>query len=280
MRICILYVLTAALIATPLAAQRSPAERLAWNEPVAPFKIIGNVYYVGAAGVSAFLVRTNDGSILIDGGLPETAPRIAQSIKTLGFDIRDVKYLLNSHGHFDHAGGLAELKRLTGASLLMSSPDAEAIAAGAQNMPAVKADRLLRDRDTVTLGGITLTAHLTPGHTRGCTTWTMKVEEAGRMHDLLVHCSTSVVDTLIGNKDYPDIVSDYQRTFARLDALKADVFLGAHPAFFGMEEKRRKMRPGGPNPFVDSTELRRFNDRSKRDFEAALARERAGKQPL
>lgn len=280
MRTRLISFFMAAATAVSVSAQRSPAERRAWNEPVEPFKIIGNIYYVGAAGVSAFLIRTNDGSILIDGGLPETAPRIAQSLRALDVDIRDVKYLLNSHGHFDHAGGLAELKRLSRATLLMSAPDAEAVAAGAQNMPAVKADRLLRDRETVTLGGTTLTAHLTPGHTKGCTTWTMKVNEGGRPYDVLFHCSTSVVDTLIGNKGYPDIVSDYLRTFARLQELKADVFLGAHPSFFNMDEKRRKLAMAGPNPFVDPSELRRFNDRSRRDFEAALARETASKRPL
>src|SRR5688500_5662428 len=124
MRMRVLSLLFVVTIAATVVAQRSPAARRAWNEPVEPFRIIGNIYYAGASGVSAFLIRTNAGSILIDGGLPETAPLIAQSIKALGFDIRDVKYLLNSHAHFDHAGGLAELKRLTGASLLMSAADA------------------------------------------------------------------------------------------------------------------------------------------------------------
>src|SRR5687768_559502 len=179
MRTRVLFLLCAVMVAATVLAQRSPAERRAWNEPGEPFRIIGNIYYVGAAGVSAFLIRTNEGSILLDGGLPETAPLIAQSIKALGFDIRDVKYLLNSHAHFDHAGGLAELKRLTGAALLMSYWDAAALENGAQTVPAVAADKRLQDRETVALGGTTLTAHITAGHTKGCTTWTMRTEEGG-----------------------------------------------------------------------------------------------------
>lgn len=258
--------------AAPLA-QQSPGERVEWNKPVEPFRIAGNIYYVGAAGVSAFLIRTPEGSILLDGGLPETAPRIVDSIRKLGFDIRDVKYLLNSHAHFDHAGGLAELKRLSGATLAVSAADSSALKAGGPDLPAAAVDRMLSDRDTVAVGGTTLTAHITPGHTKGCTTWTMKTAEAGRSYDVVFHCSTSVVDRLIGNKSYPDIVPDYQRTFEALGGLKADVFLGAHPAFFGMEEKRKRMQAGGPNPFVDPAELRRFNERSKRQFQQALAKE-------
>lgn len=257
-----------------LGAQQSASDREAWNRPVEPFRIAGNVYYVGAEGVSAFLIRTDDGAILIDGGLPETAPHIAASIAKVGVDIRDVKVLLNTHAHYDHGGGLAELKRLTGASLAVSGPDADRLEKGEPSMPAVRVDRRLADGDTVRLGGTTLTARLTPGHTKGCTTWTMTTREEDLELDVLFHCSTSVVDTLVGNEGYPDIVADYEHTFAKLRAMKADIFLSNHPWFFRMAEKIGQMRAGGPNPFVDPSELQRFNDRQEKQFRAALEKQR------
>lgn len=266
---------TCALFAVILFVQ-SPDERAAWNRPVEPFKIVGGIYYVGAAGVSAFLIRTADGFILLDGGLPETAPHIARNIATLGFNIRDVRFLLNSHAHFDHGGGLAELKRLSGALMVASAGDAPALTAGSGDMPAVRVDRQLRDGDTVVLGGVTMTAHVTPGHTKGCTTWTTTAREGSRDYRVLFHCSTSVVDTLVGNTSYPAILEDYRRTFARLRAMEADVFLGPHPSFFNMDAKRKKMRPGAPNPFLDSAELRRATMVSEQQFESALAKQRAG----
>lgn len=253
---------------------QSPDERLEWNRPVEPFRIIGNIYYVGAAGVSAFLIHTAEGSVLLDGGLPETAPRIAQGIATLGFDIRSVKWLINSHAHFDHGGGLAELQRLTGAPVAASAADGAVLRAGARNMPPVRVARTVDDGDTIEIGGTVLTAHMTPGHTKGCTTWTAVARERGRDYKVLFHCSTSVVDTLVGNTGYPSIVQDYEATFAKLATLEADVFLGAHPSFFGMAEKRGKMQADGPNPFVDATELRRFNERSRAQFQAELTKHR------
>lgn len=261
-----------------LTPQQSSDQRREWNQPVEPFRIIGNVYYVGAAGVSAFLINTPDGSILLDGGLPETAPRIAQNVATLGFDIRGVKQLLNSHAHFDHGGGLAELQRLSGAPLAASAADGAVLSAGREDMPAVRVSRTLKDGDTVTLGSVVMTAHITPGHTKGCTTWSTLAREGGRDYKVLFHCSTSVVDTLVGNKTYPGIVADYQRTFEKLGALDADIFLGNHPSFFRMADKRARMRSGEPNPFIDPSELKRFNERSKEQFEAVLNKEAAGRR--
>lgn len=255
-------------------ARQAPDQRLAWNTPVQPFRIVGNVHYVGAAGVSAFLIATPDGSILLDGGLPETAPQIARNAAAIGFRMADVKLLLNSHAHFDHAGGLAELKTLSRASMVASAGDAETLRRGGSDMPAVAVDRVVSDGDTVALGGTTLTAHVTPGHTRGCTTWTMTTAEQGRSYDVIFYCSTSVVDRLAGNTGYPTIVDDYERSFAALRRMRADVFLGPHPDFFAMDAKRGGMAGGAANPFVDPGELQRFVGRSEEQFRAELARQR------
>ena len=213
-----------------LFAQKDNATREAWNQPVAPFQIIGNIYYVGAEGVASYLITTPRGHILLDGGLPETAPSIEKNIATLGFKVRDVKFLLNSHAHYDHCGGLAELKKASGAKMIASQEDGEILEHGdpAQRpnwkFPLVKVDRVIHDGETVDLGGTQLTAVVTPGHTPGCTTWTMPVTDAGRRLNVVFFCSTSVVEKLHGNKEYPGIVADYQRSFERLKKLPCDVF--------------------------------------------------------
>lgn len=257
-----------------LGAGQDAQQRLEWNRHVEPFRIAGNVYFVGVEGISAFLIRTEAGAILIDGGLPETAPVIVANLKAIGVDITEVKQLLHSHAHFDHVGGLAELKRLSGASLAVSAADAPVLEAGGPNLPAVKVDRIIADGDTVTLGGTSLTAHLTPGHTKGCTTWTTKTQEGGREYDVLFHCSSSVVDKLVGNAAYPNIVEDYEASFAKFRAMRADIMLANHPSFFHMAEKRARVQAGAPNPFVDPSELQRFNTQQEARFKAALEKER------
>jgi metallo-beta-lactamase class B len=256
-------------------AQSTPALREEWNVQVSPFHIIGNVHYVGAKGVSAFLITTSAGSILIDGGLPETAPLIARNVAALGFDLRQVKHLLNSHAHFDHAGGLAELKRLSGAKLVASRADAPTLRAGAPSQPAVTVEREIDDGGKLELGGTTLTARVTPGHTKGCTTWTMSTREGDRTYDVVFYCSTSVVDRLVGNTSYPGIVADYEQSFKRLRALPCDVFLAPHAEFFDMASKLERRKSGAPNPFIDATELRRHVDASEQKFRATLATESA-----
>jgi metallo-beta-lactamase class B len=253
-------------------AQKKVSGSEDWNVPFAPFHIIGNIHYVGASGVSSYLITTPAGAILLDGGLPETAPLIMKSIAELGFRVQDVKFLLNSHAHYDHAGGLAALKKASGAKLVASSADAKILRAGAPQQPAVAVDRVLKNGEGVELGGTRLTAHVTPGHTPGCTTWTMTTTSAGKSHDVVFYCSTTVVDRLVGNVDYPSIVSDYERSFPALRALTADVFLAPHPMQFQMAAKRERMSDGAPNPFVDPSELRRYVDQSEQEFRAALAR--------
>jgi metallo-beta-lactamase class B len=271
-----------------LIAQRDSSERATWNQPIKPFRIIGNIYYVGAAGVTSFLITTAQGHILVDGGLPETAPLIEKNIAALGFRIQDVKFLLNSHAHYDHCGGLAELKRLSGAQMVASRADAEVLESGGRvsfegwknsGFPAIKVDRLVADDETITLGDVSLTAVLTPGHTKGCTTWTMPVTESGKTYHAVFYCSTSVPGyRLVDNSRYPQIVSDYKHSFAKLRQLPCDVFLAPHADFFRLDEKRARMGNGGANPFVDPAEFRAFVDRSEQDFESELKNQQGSVQ--
>ena len=275
--------LAALLILLPAlaAGQADPTSR-SWNQPVEPFRIAGNLYYVGANDIAAYLVATPEGHILLDGGFVETVPLIRESVKKLGFRIEDVKILLNTHAHYDHAGGLAELKALTGAKLHASEADAPALARGGKDdplfddqypFPPVQVDRLVKDGDTVTLGGSTLTARLTPGHTAGCTTWTMKVDGL----NAVFVCSTSVLPmTKLGAEPtYPGIAEDYARTFRTLRSLPCDLFLAAHASFFNMKDKAERLKKGeGGNPFVDPEGYRSYIDRNERVFKERLERDR------
>ena len=258
-------------------AQVSADQRAAWNRPVKPFRVISNIYYVGAANVSSFFIRTPQGAILLDGGLPETAPFIEKNIAQLGFSMKDIKILLNSHAHFDHCGGLAELKKLSGAQMVASERDRPVLVSGqgrAGTFPPVGVDRVIGDHQTVQLGGVTMTAHITPGHTKGCTTWTMPVSDGGKTYRVVFYCSTSVVDKLVNNSDYPDIVADYERSFAELRKIPCDVFLGPHAGFFKLEEKRKQLDAGKADAFVDPTEMQKYVDESEHAFQEQLAKER------
>ncbi len=279
--VCLLFFASAGLM-----AQINPRERRAWNAPVQPFRIVGNVYYVGAHGVSSFLIATPDGLIVLDGGFTETAPLIERNIRALGFQLKNVKYLLNSHAHYDHCGGLAKLKQDSGAQLLASAPDSETLNTGHQlsygpgqheaYFPRVRVDRTIRDGERISLGGAVLTAHLTPGHTKGCTTWTMPVVEHGATHNVVFYCSTSVAgNLLVNNPKYPNIVLDYETSFALLRKLPCDVFLGPHPDFFHLDEKLKRRKAGQLNAFIDPKELTRFIDESQQEFELELGRQQA-----
>ncbi len=260
----------ALLVALPLLAQSNERDRQ-WNQPVEPFRIVGNVYYAGATEVTSFLIATPKGLILLDGGLPETAPLIERNIERLGFKLRDVKILLSSHAHYDHAGGLAELKRATGAKLYAGAGDVAQLARGGSDdpqfgdkypFPPVEVDHALRDGERITLGGVTVVAHSTPGHTRGCTTYSLHT--AG--HDVVFLGSPTAPDgyRLVGNPAYPDAVSDYRKSFAVLESLPCDVMLGAHGSFFHLAEKRKTHR------FVDLREYPEFVAKMKAAFEAKV----------
>lgn len=279
----ILLAVVAALASTT-AAQDDPAWR-AWNQPVKPFQMIGNIYYVGASDVTSFLITTPEGHILLDSGFAETVPLIQDNVKRLGFKLEDVKVLINSHAHSDHAGGLARLKELTGASLVISEGDAELISNGGKGdfawgdslaySPA-KPDRLIRDKDKVELGGVTMIARLTPGHTKGCTTWTMKVRDGREELDVVFIGSTTAPGyKLVNNAKYPDIAADYARTFELLKSLKCDVFLAPHGSFFALKEKTQRLEKGAKsNPFIDPDGYRRFIRRTEGEYREQFAKQR------
>lgn len=269
-----------------ISAEAAPlqGDAAAWNERVQPVTVIGNIHYVGVAGVSSFLITTPDGHFLLDGGLPQTAPIILRNIRELGFDIRDVKYVLNSHAHFDHAGGLARLVRESGGQMVASAGDQPTLEAGritygpSANVPfpRVRIDRVIADRETLTLGGVTLTAYLTPGHTAGCTSWSMPVTGAdGAQHTAFFHCSATVAGQSLAPPAYPNIVADFRRTFARVGDIQADVFLANHSNFFGLRERSARLQAGDANAFVDAGALQRFNAQLAEAFETELARQQA-----
>jgi len=270
-------------------ASRADSRRELWNNPTTPFAVIGNIYYVGTAGLAAYLITTPQGHVLLDGCLPESAEQIKRNITALGFELRDIKYLLNSHAHYDHSGGLAELKAATGAKLIASEGDKSALEGGfylgsntdhSLDAPPVKVDRVIQDRAQVSLGGTTLTANATPGHTRGCTSWSMPVQAAGTTYQVLFFCSATVAaNRLVAPPQYPGIVSDYEHTFAKVRKLKVDVFLAPHPEFFHMREKRERLGQSELNPFVDPGEFRLFIDRAEESFRKDLAQQRAAAKP-
>ena len=277
----------AILLVSPffLLAQKTETER-SWNQPVEPFKIIGNIYYVGASEIASFLIATPQGHILIDGGFEETAPQILANIKKLGFKPGEVKYLLNSQSHSDHAGGFAELKRATGAKLAIMEQDKAEVEAGGRGdfawgdtmlFPAVKVDRTLHDGDALALGGASLKALRTPGHTKGCTTWTTTATENDKPYNVVWVCSTTAPGyKLVGNTQYPNIVQDYRRTFEILKKLPCDVFLASHGNFFNLEVKSKQIRADAArNPFIDPDGYQQFLERTQRDFETELKRQSA-----
>jgi metallo-beta-lactamase class B len=256
--------------------QAEPVSR-SWNQPVEPFRIIRNIYYVGASDITAYLIATPKGHILIDGGFAETAPMILANVKKLGFDPYEIRILLNSHAHYDHAGGLAAIRSETGATFIASEGDVPLLERGGRDdpqfgdafpFPPITPDKLARDGDRVALGGMILTAHVTPGHTRGCTTWTTTVRERGRAYNVVFVGSPSVPPQykLAGNPRYPDAIDDYRRTFATLKSLPCDVFLGSHGNFFDLAGKMKRLGEK-PNPFIDAEGYKKFVAEMEAAFE-------------
>ncbi len=217
------------------------------------FKIAGDLYYVGTADLAVYLIHTPQGNILINSDFEEDVPLIRSSIQQLGFKYTDTKIVLISHAHGDHDAATRLIKTQTDAKLMVMDADVAEEESTAPGRPGAHVDRALHDRDTVELGGAKLTARLTPGHTKGCTTWTMQVQEGGRTLNVVIIGSPNVNagTILVGNKSYPQIAQDYVKMFAVLKSLPCDVFLGAHGGYFGLKAKYEKMKAGASNPFID-----------------------------
>jgi metallo-beta-lactamase class B len=224
-----------------------------WHREFPAFRIAGNLYYVGTADLAAYLVHTPQGNILINADFKQDAPLIRKSIERLGFRYGDTRIILISHAHGDHDEATGLIARETGAKLMVMDADVAAEESTAPGRPGAHVDRVLHDGDAVELGGSRLVAHLTPGHTKGCTTWTMQVRDGGRTLNAVIVGSPNVNPgyILVGNREYPGIANDYVKTFAILKSLPCDLFLGAHGSYFDMKTKYEKMKSGGANPFID-----------------------------
>jgi metallo-beta-lactamase class B len=259
--------------------------------PDEPFQIAGNLYYVGATGITSFLLTGPEGHILIDGGYRETAPLIIASIAKLGFSIRDVKILLNSHAHADHAGGLRELQEASGAELWISEGDAGLVSSGGAwdstygplrylglgRFPAGRVDHRFTDGTTVRLGPLAVTAHVTAGHTPGCTSWSFPVRHRDRELLAVNVGSLSLLPFMkfVEPESYPGIRSDFERSFQTLRSLPADLFLGSHSDFFDLNRKRRE-RPTAKDsaePFIDRAGYLGYIDRKEKQFRDELAKQ-------
>jgi metallo-beta-lactamase class B len=257
-----------------------------WVQPIPPFKIAGNLYYVGSQDLAAYLIVTPQGNILINSNLESSPPQIKKAIESLGFKYSDTKILLISHGHFDHCAGSAQIKRETGAKYEVMAQDVPVVESGGRNdfhygsdksmwFPTTKVDRVLHDGDTVSLGGVTLTAHLTAGHTKGTTTWTFDETDTGRTLHVVIVGSPNVNPgyKLVNNKTYPQIADDYRHEFEVLKNLPCDIFLGAHGGYFNLSEKL--LLKSGGNPFIDPAGYKAYIADRERAFEAELKKQSA-----
>ena len=263
------------VVAATMAAQPNPD----WHREFPAFRIAGNLYYVGTADLAIYLITTPQGNILINSNFEQDVPLLKKSIAGLGFKYEDTKVLLISHAHGDHDAGIGLIKRETGAKLEVMQQDVASEESTGRGRPGAHVDRVLHDGDTVELSGSKWTAHLTPGHTPGCTTWTAQVQDAGRTLNVVIIGSPNVNAGyyLVGNKNYPQIAEDYVKTFAVLRSLPCDVFLGAHGAYFGLLAKYEKFKAGDKNAFIDPQGYKDYV--ASKDAEFRTEWERQKKEP-
>ena len=274
-------------LTTAAPAQTNPD----WTTPFPPHRVIANVYYVGSKDLASYLITTPEGHILINSNLESSPAQIKKSVEQLGFKLSDVKILLISHAHFDHCAGSSLIKQWTHAKYMVMDGDVSVVEGGGKtdfqygnskdkesHYPPAKVDRVLHDGDEVRLGGVVLVAHKTAGHTKGCTTWTLKVKDNGKMYDVVIVGSPNVNPgyKLVNNKTYPQIAQDYQQTFRILNALPCDVFLGAHGGYCDMLAKYPRLKDGGPNPFIDPAGYKAYVADREQAFEAELKKQQAG----
>ena len=277
------------MITVIVAAERAPVQvQNDWLEPFPAFRIAGNLYYVGSRGLASYLVATPEGHILINSSLEGNVPMIRASMESLGFKFSDIKVLLISHAHSDHCAGSAMIKRLTGAKYMVMEGDVEVVESGGKKdfhyvnepaalFPATKVDRVLRDGDEVKLGDAILTARLTPGHTKGCTTWTMKVNDGSKLRDVVIVGSPNVNPgyKLVRNPTYPGITEDFEQTFRVLKSLSCDYFLGAHGSYFDMETKYAQSKGGHATAFIDPAGYKDFVVDREQAFRRELKKQKS-----
>jgi metallo-beta-lactamase class B len=257
-----------------------------WTNPFPPFRIAGNLYYVGSEDLASYLIVTPQGDILINSNLASSPPLIKKSVESLGFHFSDIKILLISHAHYDHCAGSAEILRETHAKYEVMASDVSVVESGGRtdfhyatdksmHFPPTHVDRILHDGDTVSLGGVTLTAHLTAGHTKGTTTWTFNETEAGRMLHVVIVGSPNVNPgyKLVHNPRYPQIAADYKHQFEVLKKLPCDIFLGAHGGYFGLAEKYPRFKSGDKDAFIDPAGYKAYLADREQAFEAELKKQ-------
>jgi metallo-beta-lactamase class B len=284
-------VLGLAILGVSFAAGASAPSSSDWTEPFPPHRIVGNVYYVGTRGLASFLITTPEGHILINSDLESTVPMIRDNVEKLGFHFGDVKILLISHAHFDHAAGSALIKKMTVAKYMVMDADVSEIESGGKTdfqygdsldaqFPPTKVDRVLHDGDEVKLGDTVLVAHLTPGHTRGCTTWTMKVVDGGKTLDVVIVGSPNVNPgyQLVDNAAYPKIAHDYESTFKVLKSMACDIFLGAHGSYYEMESKFARLKQSATNPFIDPKGYKSYVAEREQAFHEELKKQSESKR--
>lgn len=283
-----IYKWTSAIAASFVVAGAARAQANDWTEPFPAFRIAGNLYYVGSKGLATYLITTPQGHILINSDLGANVPMIKASVEQLGFKFSDVKILLISHAHWDHVAGSAKLKQLTGARYMVMDADVPVVESGGRMdfhyasdtttfYPPTHVDRVLHDGDEVKLGDAVLVARLTPGHTKGCTTWTLDVREGAKVYHVEI-IGSPYVNTgykLVSNASYPTIAADYERTFRVLESLKCDIFLGAHGSYFGLDAKYARFKGGAADAFVDPSGCASFIAQTKQAFQSELAKQQA-----
>jgi metallo-beta-lactamase class B len=283
-----MLLLMALLVAMPLAAKDNPA----WTQPFPPFRIVGNLYYVGSEDLASYLIVTPQGDILINSSLESSVPLIKKSVEQLGFHFSDIKILLISHAHFDHCAGSAQVLQLTSAKYFVMAADVPVVESGGEadfqygadrsmSYPPAHVDRVLHDGDQVRLGNTVLVAHLTAGHTRGTTTWTMDETEAGRALHVVIVGSPNVNPgyKLVGNTKYPRIAQDYLHGFQVLKSLQCDVFLGAHGGYFDLKEKYDRWKRGDRGAFIDPAGYKSYIADREQAYAAELKRQSSAKPP-
>ncbi|HEX3187080.1 MAG TPA: subclass B3 metallo-beta-lactamase [Pyrinomonadaceae bacterium] len=275
------------VLALVLVSARKPAQD-DWTEPFPAFRIADNLYYVGSKGLANYLITTPEGHILINSDFEANVPLIRSSVESLGFKFTDIKILLISHAHADHCAASATIKKITGAKYMVMEGDAPVVESGGKTdffyandpegqYPPTSVDRVLRDGDEVKLGGVVLTARLTPGHTKGCTTWTMKVKDGSRTRDVVIIGSPNVNPgyNLLNDKQYPEMKQDYERTFSVLKSLSCDYFLGAHGSYFDLERKYARFKAGATSAFIDPDGYKQYVTEREQAFRSELRKQQA-----